>query len=1700
MPTSIPPPKPAPAKPKKDRKDKDKDKPPLGTERLKTVVRRLPPNLPEEIFWGSVDTWVSEDSVSWKTFYPGKLRKRLNKENVPSRAYIAFRNEEQLALFSREYDGHLFRDKAGNEYQAVVEFAPYPKIPSEKKKVDARNNTIEKDEDYISFVESLKASANPEPVSIESLIAASQPPPPPKTTPLLEALKAEKTAHKDKEAILRNHAHYKDPSVLATPRKEGGGGVDTKKKGAPVATQKPADAHLPGASKKAPGKKQVPGPGPPVPPPMPQKQPTAMAKNPVPAPGPSSAPKAPKPPRAPKVTQQAAPKQLQKLPLAPAVASGSGSAANIPVPTPAPARRTRPVIGLASRHFEAALSGAGVSAGAGAGGRSRREREREKEGEAGAAGVKPAPPPPPSPRRARNHKEPPSSGNAPGKVPGILQAPLSPPTIPAVVAEEGGPPSQGGGGGRGGRRSRGRGRGGGVVDRGQSAPLDTTSMSSFWRTHVYAPLPTNHTRRRSSRWLPVALAALAACLVVVGGVRLIFFRPPRYSPLTHYQNLNAPPLVSGRLPAASSKRAIVSTLYSDSYAIAVAVLGHSARAANVTGRLLLPYLDGRISESALCVARTVGWEPVAVPFIPPPHHGKGIYHRFFDQYTKLNIWGLPDVDTAVYLDADTLVLHNFGELFDLPFAFAAVPDVYDDSRRGFTVDFNAGVMVFRPDPAVLETMKAKLEVAVYPLKQAEQSFLNLFFGPTTLRLPYAYNANLAIKKRSPKMWQGMREREEIRIVHYTLTKPFVNERAAGHSARMLDEEQQRLVLDQAAEVEGGLFREEVGWWRDAYDRMMDECAPGAPHNPHAILAMAITKIPFIIATLTGTQIAYTSPAPPIREGERIDEIKSAIKASRFVPLGKAIFWTFALPEIAAILASMAPSFPASQFILSVLLIDKENAMNIQITVISVFGACLSAFGGAGGPILDGLSIISGNWPVDMNAVLNLNDPNQTAFYIPFAGNDDGDEEVFNTPLPRSIYHERDLPDGEEVRFDAYTEAWRKCLDRIKSIIQALHAPVAADVVQQVYASYDNVLPGLPYPELPVVTVTNPTSGSTFLNQITAHIDSFDLDNCDLFDATALTVHLYPSDCVNLTSTMKNIISGFVDRSHILEKVKGRPATSLANYDMETLLAWYTALRDTYNLQEEGQPKLVVLFHDFEQLDPTVMQDVFNISSLYIPRLPLIFIIALSSPASPSYLYTTYPRSTLALLCVRNYTVPYGTQVLEEVLTKVTSSVSRADHTLIAFQTFFDVEFEPDIMIGSSVLTVLADYYGRQNSSLDATLSILHLAHLKHFSTEPLTLLTKSTPSFDTLAQHSSYAFTDALLTRLQPSAETAAATIASDWSKQTLSSLITSIDNARTSFYSRVRRLRIGFGIVKLVQDFMTKQGYKGLDWGLHPGGVSILDVMNDVLRGKSGSDVKFLGTMVRKLRVTQLGALLELLHTYFNSMPSMVRSGEEEARTKLVFSINALPSQTADEDVSGIGSQVAASFGEWLVDYVNDLLTPLEDATLWDIWYTGQSPFPTDLINPSLRASMVASLLHPHDFAEQSDKEDEERSSFPLWELPDTSILFRRYLDSGRMINLYDWFESFQLELENQRQNLRKREAEKAKPKPRSPTKRARKAKAKAVEEEEPEEEEDLERWKLEVQARFMRALQELDYLGLIKHTGRKADHVQRVLFDMHD
>ena len=105
-------------------------------------------------------------------------------------------------------------------------------------------------------------------------------------------------------------------------------------------------------------------------------------------------------------------------------------------------------------------------------------------------------------------------------------------------------------------------------------------------------------------------------------------------------------------------------------------------------------------------------------------------------------------------------------------------------------------------------------------------------------------------------------------------------------------------------------------------------------------------------------------------------------------------------------------------------------------------------------------------------------------------------------------------------------------------------------------------------------------------------------------------------------------------------------------------------------------------------------------------------------------------------------------------------------------------------------------------------------------------------------------------------------------------------------------------------------------------------------------------------------------------------------------------------------------------------------------------------------------------------------------------------------MVNVYDWYEAFAMALETQRRRLKASTAEgdTNRISQEGETKTNGKGKGRApMEEPEEDEDEDAEeeKWKMHVQARFMRALHELDYLGFVKHTGRKADHIVRTVYD---
>ncbi|OBT52856.1 hypothetical protein VE04_06987, partial [Pseudogymnoascus sp. 24MN13] len=170
---------------------------------LKVVVRRLAPALTEAEFMKIIgDEWkVGAGRVDWFSYKPGKVSTDPSKASRPSRAYLHLVNEPYLTQLSNHVRQLTFEDAAKTFTNpcllgpASLEYTPYARIPSGKRRTDARQGTIDLDPEFMDFLESL---ANPTSTKEEDTEPSTKGEKV-TTTPLVQYLK-DKKANKSKEA------------------------------------------------------------------------------------------------------------------------------------------------------------------------------------------------------------------------------------------------------------------------------------------------------------------------------------------------------------------------------------------------------------------------------------------------------------------------------------------------------------------------------------------------------------------------------------------------------------------------------------------------------------------------------------------------------------------------------------------------------------------------------------------------------------------------------------------------------------------------------------------------------------------------------------------------------------------------------------------------------------------------------------------------------------------------------------------------------------------------------------------------------------------------------------------------------------------------------------------------------------------------------------------------------------------------------------------------------------------------------------------------------------------------------------------------------------------------------------------------------------------------------------------------------------
>ncbi|KAJ2895207.1 Glycogenin-1 [Zalerion maritima] len=106
-------------------------------------------------------------------------------------------------------------------------------------------------------------------------------------------------------------------------------------------------------------------------------------------------------------------------------------------------------------------------------------------------------------------------------------------------------------------------------------------------------------------------------------------------------------------------------------------------------------------------------------------------------FTKINLWKLTQFRKIVYLDADVLALRAPDELFDLPHAFSAAPDI------GWPDLFNTGVMALTPNMGDYYALLAMADRGI-SFDGADQGLFNMYFKNDFHRLSFTYNVTPSV--------------------------------------------------------------------------------------------------------------------------------------------------------------------------------------------------------------------------------------------------------------------------------------------------------------------------------------------------------------------------------------------------------------------------------------------------------------------------------------------------------------------------------------------------------------------------------------------------------------------------------------------------------------------------------------------------------------------------------------------------------------------------------------------------------------------------------------------------------------------------------------------------------------------------------------------------------------------------------------------
>ncbi|XP_015240648.1 PREDICTED: origin recognition complex subunit 3 [Cyprinodon variegatus] len=608
-----------------------------------------------------------------------------------------------------------------------------------------------------------------------------------------------------------------------------------------------------------------------------------------------------------------------------------------------------------------------------------------------------------------------------------------------------------------------------------------------------------------------------------------------------------------------------------------------------------------------------------------------------------------------------------------------------------------------------------------------------------------------------------------------------------------------------------------------------------------------------------------------------------------------------------------------------------------------------------------------------------------------------------------------------------------------------------------------------------------------------NVPDHDMTFQSLFDLLRLSVtphvvSLQAKECGALKQLMKRVLERVMDTVVAVddeeEEEETRPSGAQLHKSIHCSLAalcdWYISKTKKSSFSSPGKkrsssvveeqdshPPVVIIFKDLEAFNSRVLQDFILICSRYIHRLPLVFIFGVAT--SPSTIQHMLPSSVSSLLCIELFQSLSCTQHLTTVIDK-----------LILTSKF-------PFKLNGKVMQVLVSVFLYHDFSVRNFIKGLQLALLEHFHSQPLSFLCcrkkeaqlnaeqlgpgdleriRQLPSFQRYLkeqeEQNKLMTDDALL-------------------KGVCKKLLKDLHKYHKNYYPVLRclhtltsslpRYPLGKQIRELHLICLERNVWESEDYQsamkllrmlAKDELMLLLQKCADVLQPVNSKKMQAAFVQLEELltKFKQLDAAGEMAPSVEEKFTSPVKSLQKKTDLfqlqKTLLEMNESRRSKRMSPFELLRNEAV----EFVDSLVKDHLPPPESRPLYEVCYYSSSATVRRHLNATPRNSIQAALSRPQSYIQNDSLKTEDGTVSNA--APDICIAYKLHLECGRLINLYDWLEAYSTVVS-------------------------------AAEGNDPDSD-GFGKVDEVKHARFIRAVSELEFLGFIKATKKKTDHVARL------